>query len=497
MRVLVTGGTGVIGTAAVDALIENGHRVRLFSRNAEDDAANWPAGVDPYPGDVTSPEELEGAAEDCEAVLHIVGVISESPPEVTFERVNVDGTSNVVAEAERAGARRLVFVSSLGAGSGKSPYHRSKRAAEEVVRVFDGEWTILRAGNVFGPEDSVSTVVLEMVRTLPTIPLIGTGEEPFQPIWHRDLGRALALAVDRDDVAGRTLEIAGEEVITLDELVDRFSAITDRSPGRFHVPGGLAKLGAKAAAAVGIHLPVESGQITMLEEGNFIGRAEENALTSVFGITPTPLDAALADLADSLEEQVPSEGVGAVRHKRFRVEIRDSRMSAFELCEHFCEHFNDFLPIPADAGVKPGDRLELDRTVTLDLPLRGKVQVRVEELERDRLTLITISGHPLAGAVRFMFQDRDDEVLFTIELWDRAANILDFVAVNTVGEIPQNANWKTVAKRVVEASQGTAPDGVQQHSSRLEEDQAEEIERWLDRLVEGRKRRERGGSGEE
>ena len=144
VRVLVTGGTGVVGRATVDALLAHGHNARLFSRNAADDVAEWPHRVEPYPGDVSNEVEMREAAAGCEAVIHLTAIVAESPPDATFEKVNVTGTRNVVREAERAGVRRFVYVSSLGADRGESPYHRSKLRAEEVARTFGGNWIILR-----------------------------------------------------------------------------------------------------------------------------------------------------------------------------------------------------------------------------------------------------------------------------------------------------------------------------------------------------------------
>ena len=99
MKIFVTGGTGVVGQGAVTALVAAGHEVRLFSRHADEEVRAWPKGVEARTGSVTEPDELRGAAEGCEVVLHVVGIVRESPPESTFEKVNVEGTRNVVAEA--------------------------------------------------------------------------------------------------------------------------------------------------------------------------------------------------------------------------------------------------------------------------------------------------------------------------------------------------------------------------------------------------------------
>src|SRR4029078_4283093 len=81
VRVLVTGGTGVVGRATVDALLARGHDVRLFSRNATDDVKEWKHRVEAFPGDVSNEVEVRGAADGCEAVIHLTAVVSETPPD--------------------------------------------------------------------------------------------------------------------------------------------------------------------------------------------------------------------------------------------------------------------------------------------------------------------------------------------------------------------------------------------------------------------------------
>ena len=76
MRVLVTGGTGVVGTRTVDRLIANGHTIRLVSRNANEDARQWKTNVEPWPGNVADATGLKGAADDCDLVLHIAGIVA-------------------------------------------------------------------------------------------------------------------------------------------------------------------------------------------------------------------------------------------------------------------------------------------------------------------------------------------------------------------------------------------------------------------------------------
>jgi len=284
MEVLVTGGTGVIGASAITALVRRGHDVRLLSRHAERDARAWPNGVVAVTGDVTDPASLAGAAEGCDALVHLVGIIDERPPGATFERVNVQGTENVVREAERAGVRKLVYVSSLGSEQGRSPYHESKRAAEGMVRGFSREWAILRPGPVYGPGDAHVSVLMKLVRTLPVVPVIGDGNQPIQPLWHEDLAEAIALTVERDDLSGTSYDMAGDDVTSQRDLIDRLRRLTNRDAVEIPVPGIFAELGIKVASLAGVNVGFNESQLQMLFESSVL-QSDANTITSVFGIS--------------------------------------------------------------------------------------------------------------------------------------------------------------------------------------------------------------------
>ena len=498
MRVLVTGGTGVIGEGLIPALLEAGHTVRLLSRGAEADAQGWPEGVEPLAADVSDPKSLRGAAIGCGAVVHVTGIVEESPPELTFERVNVRGTKNVLAEAARSKASRFVFVSSLGAERGRSDYHRSKLRAEEVVRASKLDWLILRPGNVYGPGDEVISTLLKLIRALPAVPVIDGGGQPFQPVWYEDLGRAVVRALEAADLSRETLELAGAEVTTTNDLVERLSAVTGRSVTRVSVPSWLASLGVQAADTVnlkkllGVSVPLNDAKLKMLLEGNTVEPPEANALTGRLGVRPTPLDEGLRLLADLVPEQLPSEGVGSLIRKRFWADIRGSRHTPTELMEAFRQRCAEVMPLEFSAEPGTPRVIEEGVTLTMALPLRGNVQVRAEEVAPRRVTFATVEGHMLAGAIQFTSGgEKRRGVRFSVEIHARPATTFDWVAVNTVGDAMQNSNWEQVVGRVVELSGGEAPAGVQSESATLEEEEAKAVGRRLRALVNKRKRAER------
>jgi uncharacterized protein YbjT (DUF2867 family) len=492
MNVLVTGGTGVVGAATVTALLQHGHEARLLSRHAEHDARCWPEGVEAWPGDVADAASIRGSADGCDAVLHLVAVVDELPPDATFDRVNIHGTRHIVREAERAGVRKLVFVSSLGCNRGSSPYHQSKRAGERIVRDFDGDWIIVRPGSVYGPGDEQISLLLKMIRTLPAIPVLGGGGDAFQPIWHEDLAEALVRAIERDDLAREELDIAGPEITSQNDLIDRLSSITGRRPVRVPLPDFLAKAGIRALGVVGIDVPFSDSQLAMLREGNVIDDPEANALNTVLGVKPTPLQRGLELLADAQEEQLPNEGVGPLERKRFWADIVHSRHDPDLLFEYFRTHLSELTPGFIEVAAEPGAAsvLEEGATLTLSVPLRGHIQVRVAEASDRRVTLLTLSGHPLAGAVRFLVEYHGGGLRFEVQVYDRAANAVDFVAMRTVGDFIQNRAWEAVVQNVVRASGGEAHDGVKSDSHLLSDEQARSVESWLDALVTRMKREE-------
>lgn len=497
MCVLVTGGSGVVGEAAVRALLARGHAVRLLARHAKDDARAWPERVEPFRGDVTDAASIAGAADGCGAVLHLVGSVEGTEDDLA--RLNVDGTRHVVAEAARAGVPHLVYVSSLGAERGASPYHQTKFAGEAEARRFPGRWVIVRPGNVYGPGDEQISLLLRMVRALPAIPLIAGGTTEFQPVWADDVGEALARTCERADLAGRVLEVAGADRTSMRDLLARFARLTGREPLGVPVPGALATFGVKLADAAGVDLGINESQLTMVAEGNVIADPAANALPTILGVAPTPLDEGLRRLLDTLPEQLPDEGLGALHHKRFWADVDGPRRGAQALFATFCGRFHEITPEAMDLEAEPGTPtavLQCHQTVTMALPLRGTVQVRVAELGDTSLTLQTVAGHPLAGAVRFAFVEREAPgaasgarpFRFEVEVFDRAADPFDWLAMAVLGNRLQRANWVQIVESVVEESGGRAEGGVQTAEHTLEGEDAERVERWLGELALARKR---------
>jgi NADH dehydrogenase len=225
MRILVTGGTGFVGTYVVNRLLHAGHAVAVLARHPAKTQNRYSRPVETAVGDVLDPASLARAAAGREAVVHLVGIINEKGPQ-TFDRMHREAAAHVVAAARAAGARRYLHMSAMGASpDSPSEYGRTKAAGEAVVRESGLDWTIFRPSIVFGPGDGFVSLLAPIVRYNPGfIPVIGTGLTKFQPVSVYDVARVFAEALAKPETAGRVFEVGGPEVFTLDQIYREIAA---------------------------------------------------------------------------------------------------------------------------------------------------------------------------------------------------------------------------------------------------------------------------------
>lgn len=486
MRVLVAG-DGPVAESTVTALLQQGHQVRLLSPHAEAAARLWPHGVEPWVAK-PSARQPEGAADGCAAVLQL-GAIREtwsaaakgmSASASVRSRVDLRGTRGLIAEAERAKAERFVLLSSLRYERSATDDGRALRDAEKLARDFRGVWSILRAGLVYAPGEGALDAIALMVRTLPAIPLVDGGQREVQPLWHEDLGLALARSVDAPQAAARVLHVAGPERILLSDLVDALCAIVGRHPARVAVPSLLAAMGADAAALLGVRLPARAAALSELDGDALLSPAVENALTSVLGVTPTMVREGLRKLVATVPEQGVATTDGTVRRRRFWVEITGSHRTARELRDEFRRHATHVLSL--ENGPPEGQMIKKGALLSAHVPLRGFVALRVADVAPDRVTALTVEGDPLAGivTVRFLNQGRVMRVEVVVEAG--ATTLVDSVLAEVAGGALEDLDWPGALERIVELSGGQVREGVQRDVVTLDEDEATQVRERADRM---------------
>ncbi|HTR03298.1 MAG TPA: complex I NDUFA9 subunit family protein [Thermoanaerobaculia bacterium] len=232
MKVLVTGGTGFVGTHLVNRLVHDGHTVAVLARDPRKTRNRYNRPVETSEGDVLDRASLEAAARGRDAVVHLVGVINEKGRQ-TFDRMHREATENAVAAAEAAGVRRYLHMSAMGsAEDSPSDYGRTKAAGERAVRSSKLDWTIFRPSIVFGPGDGFVSLLAPIVRDNPGfIPVIGDGQTKFQPVSVRDVARVFSDALAKPETVERAFEVGGPEVFTLDTIYREIAAAVGR-PGK-------------------------------------------------------------------------------------------------------------------------------------------------------------------------------------------------------------------------------------------------------------------------
>lgn len=299
MNVLVTGGTGFVGQAVVRHLHKAGHRILLLARNPAGRTAQQLAErhrAEVYGGDLVNGGDLKPAMEAAEAIIHLVGIISEVESQ-TFENVHVGATRTLLEAAQGAEVSRIVHMSALGARPGAvSRYHQTKYTAEECVRGANLAWTIFRPSLIYGPGDGFVNLFARISRFSPIVPVIGSGHSLFQPISVESVARCFVEALSESRAEGGTFDLCGVESLTLDEIVETIMRVMDRRRIRVRVPVGLAKLQAvflerfyplllRRAA------PLNRDQVIMLEEGN-VGDGQPSR--DLFGWSDPPFAAGIA-----------------------------------------------------------------------------------------------------------------------------------------------------------------------------------------------------------
>jgi NADH dehydrogenase len=291
LRIVVTGGTGFVGSHLVPHLALAGHSVLVLSRNREQqrDLAVTPR-VQVRSTDVYSQAALARHFEGADAVIHLVGILNERGFDgAGFRRAHVELPRTVMAAMRDAGVRRLLHMSSLRAGEGESHYLRTRGEAEALVKASGLDWTIFQPSVIFGRGDGLFTRFAGLLKFAPFMPL-GRADAKLAPVFVGDVVEAFARAlVDRATV-GRTYELYGAPM-TLREIV----AYTRKQLGVVRPIIGLPDpLGWLQAAALGLvpgkPMSLDNWRSLAVDSvGTVDGLAE-------LGIPHTPVDAVVPQM---------------------------------------------------------------------------------------------------------------------------------------------------------------------------------------------------------
>lgn len=237
-RVLVTGAAGVMGARMCARLRRAGFEVRALVLPGDPLCSRLDGlGCEMREGNVSDLASLRGVCEDIDLVYHLAAVIISHDPNV-FQRVNLEGTQNVVAEAKRSGVRHFVYVSSASVTYPKrTRYADSKLAAERVVRASGVPFTIVRPTLVYENGGGQELMMfLDYLRRFPIVPFIGTGAALKRPVWSEDVADGLMRLAGSSVALGKSYNFSGGEPISMRELAELLLLHHDHSRPFVSIP---------------------------------------------------------------------------------------------------------------------------------------------------------------------------------------------------------------------------------------------------------------------
>jgi nucleoside-diphosphate-sugar epimerase len=253
-EILVTGGTGFLGSHLVPALQDRGDSVRVLAFPTEETSLLEARGVAVYRGDIRDPQAVVAAMQDADGVMHLAGMMGVWRPMDEYRAVNVTGTENVCRAALAEGAR-VVHVSSwtvYGMGLGnpvaedsplmpmREPYAMTKAAGDASVQRMITEdqlkAVIIRPGTVFGPGSELNfSRIADRVRTGRWV-IVGSGRNAIPLVYVTDVVQGLILALERESAVGQAYNIGNDRPLSQRQFLHAVAREIGASPPRLRIP---------------------------------------------------------------------------------------------------------------------------------------------------------------------------------------------------------------------------------------------------------------------
>lgn len=281
--VVMTGGSGFLGTHIAQALLEQGARLRIASRHPEKAYRLKPLAnlgqLQFVRCDVTKPDSVAAIMYGADAVINLVGAFDGD-----VMALIAGGAGNVARAAAQAGAGAMVHVSAIGADlASDAKYAVAKAQSEVEVLAAFPKATVVRPSLLFGDDDTFLTMFAGLISKLPVLPVFAP-QAKLQMLFVDDAADAIVAALsDPATHGGKTYEIAGPEAITMLELHQRIARAQGRRRVFIELPDSLS---AVFAAIPGT--PMGRDQWILLKQGN----VPTGKLPGIgkLGVEPRPLD---------------------------------------------------------------------------------------------------------------------------------------------------------------------------------------------------------------
>jgi uncharacterized protein YbjT (DUF2867 family) len=238
--ILVTGATGTVGKALVPLLLERGNEVRVLVRDPRG-LGRARVEVRIALGDLADLADARvrrQALRGVDTVIHLAATIRDQP-RGSVEELNGLATARLLRAAEGAGVERFLFFSAIGASEfQRTRFFRAKALAERAVSESELDTTVFVPSIVYDRDDPWVTIMRRLA-LLPVLPISGSGQAAYQPIWAQDVARCVVATLG--DSPQPRYELAGPEILTYDDIARAIARASGHRRPLVHVPLGLVR----------------------------------------------------------------------------------------------------------------------------------------------------------------------------------------------------------------------------------------------------------------
>jgi len=236
---LLTGATGLVGSALLHRLTAAGQPVRCLVRDPRRLGADR-VRVQIALGDLADPPSFRNAMRGVDTVVHLAAAIRDQPVG-SIEELNAIATWRMVQAAERAGVEHFVHLSSLGAAShDRTRFLRAKALAERAVLDSHVRHTVLSPSLVYAHGDRFMTLLERIAMLSPVMLVSGRGRALYQPIWAQDVADCVMAALSAANGCKR-YELAGPEVLSHQQIVELMLRGAGRPRPTVNVPAAIVR----------------------------------------------------------------------------------------------------------------------------------------------------------------------------------------------------------------------------------------------------------------